>query len=56
MSISTVSSFSRQELRELVRSQLKMLLDQQNFQGVKTLLVPVQPADIAEAIEGLPEA
>lgn len=45
----------RQELQELVRSQLEMLLEQHNFQGAKALLVPVQPADIAEAIEGLPE-
>lgn len=51
-----VQSFSRQELRELVRSQLQMLLEQGNFEGAKSLLVPVQPADIAEAIEGLPEA
>ncbi|WP_008316656.1 magnesium transporter [Leptolyngbya sp. PCC 6406] len=51
-----VAPLSRQELRELVRSQLKALLDQENFQGAKALLVPVQPADIAEAIEGLPEA
>ncbi|MBE9179984.1 magnesium transporter [Oculatella sp. LEGE 06141] len=47
---------SRQELRELVRSQLQQLLEQENLQGAKALLVPVQPADIAEAIEGLPEA
>ncbi|MGD1898084.1 MAG: magnesium transporter [Phormidesmis sp.] len=46
---------SRQELRELVRSQLQALLEQENFRGAKALLVPVQPADIAEAIEGLPE-
>lgn len=32
-----------------------MLLEQDNFQGAKALLVPVQPADIADAIEGLPE-
>jgi len=38
-----------------VRSQLKALLEQENLQGAKSLLVPVQPADIAEAIEGLPE-
>jgi len=49
------STISRQELRELVRSQLQMLLEQKNFQGAKALLVPVQPADIAEAIEGLPD-
>ena len=48
-------SVSRKELRDLVRVQLQMLLDQGNFQGAKALLIPVQPADIAEAIEGLPE-
>jgi magnesium transporter len=50
-----MQAFSRKELRELVRSQLQVLLEQNNFQGAKALLVPVQPADIAEAIEGLPE-
>lgn len=49
------AAMSRHELRELVRSQLQMLLEAQNLQGAKTLLVPVPPADIAEAIEGLPE-
>lgn len=38
-----------------MRSQLQGLLEQNNLQGAKALLVPVQPADIAEAIEGLPE-
>lgn len=38
-----------------MRSQLKALLEQENLQGAKALLIPVQPADIAEAIEGLPE-
>ncbi|MEM9980564.1 MAG: magnesium transporter, partial [Cyanobacteria bacterium P01_D01_bin.2] len=52
----SAASFSRRELRELVRSQLQALLDQDNYQGAKALLVPVQPADIAEAIEGLPDA
>ena len=46
----------RQELRQLVRSELKILLEQENWEGAKAILVPVQPADIAEAIEGLPEA
>ncbi|GAB4366386.1 MAG: magnesium transporter [Elainellaceae cyanobacterium] len=32
-----------------------MLLEQNNLPGAKALLVPVQPADIAEAIEVLPE-
>lgn len=45
----------RKELSDLVRAQLQMLLEQNNLQGAKALLVPVQPADIAEAIEGLPE-
>lgn len=39
-----------------MRSQLQALLEQNNLQGAKALLGPVQPADIAEAIEGLPEA
>lgn len=38
-----------------MRSQLQALLEQENLIGAKALLVPVQPADIAEAIEGLPE-
>jgi magnesium transporter len=46
---------SRQELRELVRSQLQVLLEQGDLQAAKAILIPVQPADIAEAIEGLPE-
>lgn len=39
-----------------MRSQLQALLEQNNLQGAKALLRPVQPADIADAIEGLPEA
>lgn len=46
---------SRSELRQLVRSQLQALLEQQNFQGAKTLLVPVLPVDIAEVITELPK-
>lgn len=52
---STLTTMSRQELRELVRSQLQVLLERGDLQAAKTILVPVQPADIAEAIEGLPE-
>ena len=33
-----------------------MLLESSNLEGAKSLLVPVQPADIADAIEELPEA
>ncbi len=46
---------SRRELRDLVRVQLQMLLEVGDLQGAKAILVPVLPADIAEAIEGLPE-
>lgn len=46
---------SHRELQASVQSQLQALLEQENFQRAKALLVPVQPADIAEAIEGLPE-
>lgn len=53
---STLQDVSRRELRELVRSQLQALLEQGDLQGAKAILVPVQPADIADAIEGLPEA
>ncbi|WP_234488494.1 magnesium transporter [Oxynema sp. CENA135] len=52
---STFQLGSRKELRELVRSQLQALLEQGDLQGAKAILVPVQPPDIAEAIEGLPE-
>ena len=54
--ISTLQNVSRRELRDLVRNQLQMLLEVEDLQGAKAILVPVQPADIAEAIEGLPEA
>ena len=52
----SLQTISRSELRQLVRSQLQMLLEQGNLQEAKQMLVPVQPVDIAEAIEGLPEA
>jgi magnesium transporter len=45
---------SRHELRELVSSQLQILLQQNNLEGAKALLIPVQHVDIAEAIEYLP--
>ncbi len=44
------------ELRQLVCSQLQILLAQGNLEGAKALLLPVQPVDIAEAIEGLSES
>ena len=52
----TVNGTKHNELRQLVRSQLELLLESGNLQGAKSLLIPVQPVDIAEAIEGLPEA
>jgi len=55
MNASLQKNISRQELRQLVRLQLQALLEQNNLSGAKALLGPVQPADIAEAIEGLPE-
>lgn len=51
-----LQTISRNELRQLVRTQLQLLLEQGNLQGAKALLVPVQPVDIADAIAGLPEA
>ncbi|MBR8826738.1 MAG: magnesium transporter [Gomphosphaeria aponina SAG 52.96 = DSM 107014] len=54
--LNPIQTSSRSELRQLVRTQLQILLEQGNLEGVKALLVPVQPVDIAEAIEGLPES
>ncbi len=51
-----LQTISRSEIRQLVRTQLQMLLEQGNLQEAKQVLIPVQPVDIAEAIEGLPEA
>ena len=53
---STLQDVSRRELRDLVRNQLQALLEQGDLRGAKAILVPVQPVDIAEAIEDLPEA
>lgn len=47
---------SRSELRAIVREQLRLLLEDRNWEGAKTLLMPVQPVDIAEAIDGLSKA
>ena len=52
----TSNGTKHNELRQLVRSQLELLLDSGNLQGAKSLLIPVQSVDIAEAIEGLPKA
>ncbi len=50
------SNVKHSDLIQIVRSQLHILLEQGNLNGAKALLVPVQPVDIAEAIEGLPES
>ncbi|WOB44423.1 magnesium transporter [Thermoleptolyngbya oregonensis NK1-22] len=47
-------SLSQTELRPIVRSQLQLLLEANNLPEAKALLAPAQPADIAEAIEDLP--
>ncbi len=52
----TLEMGSRSQLRQIVRQQLQLLLEQKNYEGAKALLVPVPPVDIAEAIEGLPES
>lgn len=52
----TGNGVKHNELRQLVRSQLELLLERGNLEGAKALLVPVQPVDIAEAIEDLPES
>ncbi len=54
--VTAMQSNNRKELRQLVCNQLKLLLEQGNLQGAKALLLPVQPVDIAEAIEGLPQS
>ncbi|WP_442945171.1 hypothetical protein [Nostoc sp.] len=53
---STIENVSRRELRDLVRTQLQILLEAGDLQGAKAIFLPVQPADIAETIKGLPKA
>lgn len=52
----SLQTVSRSELRQVVCNELQMMLDQGNLQEAKALLIPIQPVDVAEAIEGLPEA
>lgn len=51
-----IPSGSRSELRELIKNQLQILLEQRNYEGAKALLLPVRSVDIAEAIEMLPSS
>ncbi len=46
----TLPTGSRSELRDIVSSQLKILLGHKNYHGAQALLIPVQPVDIAEAV------
>ena len=48
---SSLPTYARKELRELVRSQLKAPLEEGGFRGAKAILHPVQEADIAEAMK-----
>ena len=50
------ATISRHELHQLIQTQLRSLLEQNNLEGAKPLLKPVQAPDIAQAIEELPEA
>ncbi len=43
------------ELRQRLQAELEWLLEREELTNAKALLVAVQPADAAEAIEGLPE-
>ncbi len=55
-SLQTIKSHSSIELRQIVGEQLRLLIEQRNYEGVRSLLTPVQPVDIADAIEGLPQS
>jgi len=46
---------SSSELRDIVRDQLQLLLEQKNYEGAKMLLVPVPPVDIAESLGRWPQ-
>ncbi|KGG13661.1 MULTISPECIES: magnesium transporter [Prochlorococcus] len=48
------SPFKGSQLADVVAGQLEAMLSAGNYDGVKTLLEPVQPVDIAEAIGSLP--
>jgi len=52
--ITAIQVGSRSELRQLVRSQLQLLLEQGNLEGAKALLIPVQPVDIAGVQNAVP--
>jgi magnesium transporter len=57
MNVSSLPTDSRSpaELRQVVAEQLRLLIEQCNYEGAKSLLVPVPPVDVAEALESLPK-
>jgi len=50
------SELSREQFCELLRGQLSLALAQNELEQAKSLLLPVQPVDIADVIGELPEA
>ncbi len=54
--ISSLENTHHSEIPQLVKNQLETMLEHNNLEGAKSLLVPVKPVDIAEAIENLPES
>ncbi|MEN9260999.1 MAG: magnesium transporter [Thermostichus sp. HHBFW_bins_43] len=50
------SELSREQFCELLRGQLSLALEQNELEQAKSLLLPVQPVDIADVIGELPEA
>ncbi|MCU0525973.1 MAG: magnesium transporter [Elainella sp. Prado103] len=53
--MSPTVTFSRLSRRESLQARLRVLLQQNDLESAKVLLAPVQPADLAEAIEHLPQ-
>jgi magnesium transporter len=51
-----MTSNDNSELRQIVRDRLGLLLEENNLEEAKSLLAPLKPVDIAEAIEDLPES
>lgn len=54
--LSSLENTHHSEIPQLVKNQLEMMLENNNLEGAKSLLIPVKPVDIAEAIENLPES
>ncbi len=41
--------------RQTIGEQLRLLIHQRDYEAAKSLLIPVQPVDVADAIAGLPQ-